>query len=180
VTASNAYGLTLVVLHWLIAIGVIGLFLLGLWMVDLGYYDPWYRRAPDLHKSIGFVVVVAMIIRLAIRHRQGVPAPVTRHRGWERRSARMAVIGFYTLVIAMLPSGYLISTADGRAMTIFGLFELPALVTDIDNLEDMAGEAHEILAFTLIGLAVMHAAAALKHHFIDRDNTLRRMLGMGD
>jgi cytochrome b561 len=177
-STPNAYGLVLVLLHWLIAITVIGLFGLGLWMVDLGYYDPWYRRAPDLHKSIGFVVVIAMLGRLLIRLTRGVPAPMKEHRRWERLSARAAVIGFYILVIAMFPTGYLISTADGRPMTIFGLFELPALITGIDNLEDIAGEVHETLAFTLIGLVIAHACAALKHHFFDRDNTMRRILGI--
>jgi cytochrome b561 len=76
-------------------------------------------------------------------------------------------------------AGYLISTADGRAIEVFGLFNVPALVTGIPNMEDSAGQAHLVLAISLISLATLHALAALKHHFFDRDQTLRRMLGLG-
>jgi cytochrome b561 len=75
-------------------------------------------------------------------------------------------------------SGYLISTADGRGIDVFGLFTVPATLQGIDHQEDVAGASHLVLAVTLIALALLHAGAALKHHFIDRDRTLRRMLGL--
>ena len=74
-------------------------------------------------------------------------------------------------------SGYLISTADGRGVSVFGLFEVPASLTGIPDQEDVAGVLHEWLAWGLIILAGLHALAAIKHHFIDRDATLSRMLG---
>jgi cytochrome b561 len=76
-------------------------------------------------------------------------------------------------------SGYLISTADGRAIDVFNLFSVPALVSGFDNQEDIAGLVHQIIAYSLIALVVLHALAALKHHFIDRDRTLKRMLNPG-
>lgn len=177
-TTRNTYSGALIALHWLLGIAVIGMFALGLWMDSLGYYDPWYRKAPELHKGIGVILVTLMLLRLAVRWRQGVPAPLDSHSGLERRAAGTVQGILYLLVLLMFPSGYLISTADGRALDIFGLLSIPATITDIDNLEDIAGEVHEILAWCLIGLASLHALAALKHHFVDRDVTLKRMLGI--
>ncbi|MOA52423.1 hypothetical protein D3C78_1757160 [compost metagenome] len=74
-------------------------------------------------------------------------------------------------------SGYLISTADGRGIEVFGWFTVPATLSGIDGQEDIAGVVHLWLAWGLIGMAALHALAALKHHFIDRDATLSQMLG---
>jgi cytochrome b561 len=77
----------------------------------------------------------------------------------------------------LMIAGYLISTADGKGIIVFDLFEVPALYTGIPNQEDLAGLVHEYLAWTLVVFAGLHALAALKHHYIDRDVTLLRMLG---
>lgn len=84
----------------------------------------------------------------------------------------------YLLLFMVMASGYLISTADGRGIGFWGLFEIPATLHGIEKQEDIAGIIHLILASTLIGIALLHAGAALKHHFIDRDSTLKRMLGL--
>ena len=83
----------------------------------------------------------------------------------------------YLLLLAIMVSGYLISTADNRSIEVFGWFSVPATITDLPKQEDIAGWVHLILASTLIGLVSLHAAAALKHHFIDRDRTLKRIFG---
>ena len=75
-------------------------------------------------------------------------------------------------------TGYLISTADGRALEVFNWFSIPATISGIEHQEDIAGDIHEILAFSLIAIVVLHAAGAIKHHVIDKDNTLKRMLGL--
>ena len=77
-------------------------------------------------------------------------------------------------------SGYLISTADGRAISVFGWFEVPATITSIPKQEDVAGLVHQYLAWGLVIFSGVHALAALKHHFIDRDATLNRMLGRAE
>ena len=74
-------------------------------------------------------------------------------------------------------TGYLISTADGRGIEVFELITIPAYGAIIENQEDIAGLVHKWLAYLLIALASLHALAALKHHFIDKDNTLNRMIG---
>jgi cytochrome b561 len=174
---STDYGLIAIALHWLVTLAVIGLFALGLWMTDLDYYDPWYERAPDVHKSIGVLLFITVVLRLAWRWMNPVPRPEPTHAVWERRMAGIAHALLYALLFAVMIAGYLISTADGRPIQVFGLFAVPATLSGIENQEDIAGEIHEVLAFILIGLAAVHALAALKHHYFDRDRTLKRMLG---
>lgn len=175
--AKSRYGLVAILFHWIIAVGVIGLFALGLWMDDLGYYDKWYRTAPHLHKSFGVLLIVLVALRLIWRLYNVRPAELESHKPWERVLAKITHLLFYLLLFSMLVTGYLITTAKGQALDVFNWFSIPSLVTSEANLEDIAGEIHEIIAFTIIGLAIAHALAALKHHFIDRDSTLLRMLG---
>ena len=63
--SEDAYGWMAILLHWLVAITIVGLFALGFWMVDLSYYDPWYRQGPDIHRSVGILLFMAMVLRLA-------------------------------------------------------------------------------------------------------------------
>jgi cytochrome b561 len=175
----HQYGLISILLHWLVALTLVGLFALGLWMVELTYYDEWYKRAPDLHKSVGITLFGVMLLRLLWRIVNPRPGAVSTASRTEQRVAHTVHWLLYGLVFAVMLAGYLISTADGRAIEVFGLFNVPALVTGIPNMEDSAGQAHLVLAISLISLATLHALAALKHHFFDRDQTLRRMLGLG-
>jgi cytochrome b561 len=170
------YGSISIALHWLVALLVFGLFGLGLWMVELDYYNAWYQRAPDLHKSIGFTLFGLMLLRLLWRYANPRPVPLASLSRWEQRLAGGLHLLFYPLLFALMLSGYLISTADGRAISVFGLFSVPATVTGIPRQEDIAGDLHQWLAYTLIGLVALHVMAALKHHFFDRDGTLMRML----
>lgn len=173
--SPQAYGLVHIALHWLTAAAVALLFPLGLWMVELDYYDSWYHRAPDLHKSVGMLLVAVVALRLVWRWTNPHPRPLGS--ALENRLATAAHILLYLLLLALLVSGYLISTAEGHPVSVFGWFSVPATLHDLPRQADVAGEIHELLAFTLIGLVALHAGAALKHHFINRDRTLRRMLG---
>lgn len=174
------YGVVAVTLHWGTALCAAGLFLLGLWMVDLTYYDAWYRRAPAIHKSIGVLLFLAVALRLAWRLVNRSPRPALNHARWERRLATVTHRLLYLLLFAVMASGYLISTADGRPVEVFNWFSIPAIVSGITNQEDLAGDLHLALAITLISLSGIHALAALKHHFVDRDRTLLKMLGAPD
>jgi cytochrome b561 len=144
-------------------------------MVELDYYHAWYRRAPAWHKSFGLLLFGVMLIRVAWRYSSPAPEPLGTDR--QRRIASAAHRLLYLLLFAIVISGYLISTADGRPVEVFGLFSIPATISGLDGQEDIAGKVHQLLAFALIALAGVHALAALKHHFIDHDATLRRMLG---
>ncbi|WP_312955627.1 cytochrome b [Pseudomonas songnenensis] len=175
--SSTHYGLTSIVLHWLVAAAVFGLFGLGYWMVGLTYYSSWYRTAPDLHKSIGLVLFLVMLVRVLWRFLSPAPGPLASQGRLTQAAAKLGHSVLYLGLFLVMMSGYLISTADGRAISVFGLFDVPALITSIPNQADTAGLVHEYAAWALVILAVLHALAALKHHFIDRDATLRRMLG---
>ena len=176
-TAKN-YGVMAIALHWLVALVVVGLFTLGVWMTGLTYYDDWYRRAPDIHKSIGILLFFVMLARVVWRASNVVPDDEPGIGTLQRRIAHGVHLLLYLLLFAIMVSGYFISTADGKPIQVFGLFSVPATVSDIPNQEDFAGAVHWYLALTLIAFVVLHAAAALKHHFIDRDRTLKKMLGI--
>jgi cytochrome b561 len=173
----TGYGLVAVSLHWLVAVVVIGQFGLGLWMRSLGYYDAWYRLGPWWHKGIGVMLFGLVAARLLWRLGNSRPAHLPSHRPYEQLAAGIAHALLYLLLFAVMASGYLISTADGRGLEVFDWFTIPATLSGIEHQEDIAGKVHLYLAWTLMGLAALHALAALKHHFIDRDPTLRRMLG---
>ncbi|MEN8169243.1 MAG: cytochrome b [Pseudomonadota bacterium] len=175
--SSDHWGGVAMALHWLSALLVFGLFALGLWMTSLTYYDSWYQTAPNIHRSIGVLLFLLSVTRLLWRRFDGRPRELPEHRPWEHLAARWTHRTLLLLLFAVMLSGYLISTADGRAISVFGWFSLPATLSGIDGQEDIAGVVHLILASILIGLALMHTSAALKHHFIDRDRTLKSMLG---
>ncbi|REL25932.1 cytochrome b [Thalassotalea euphylliae] len=170
------YGIIAKAFHWLSAIVVIGLFGVGWWMVDLNYYSQWYQTAPHWHKSIGILLLIATLTRLVWKALTPSPSPLATQSPVEQKAAKFAHYLLYALMLVIMLSGYLISTADGRAIAVFNWFEVAALGELFSNQADIAGVVHEYLAYTLILLALLHALAALKHHFVDKDDTLRRML----
>lgn len=174
---DSRYGIITIALHWLVAFIVISLFILGLWMVDLNYYDSWYRRAPELHKSTGVLLFLIMLFRLIWNRLNKRPQLLPGNNPLEGKIARKVHFVLYILLFAVMLSGYLISTADGRPIEIFATFNIPATLTGLEKQEDIAGLVHLVLAIILISLSSFHALAALKHHFINRDKTLIRMLG---
>ncbi len=176
--AANSYGIVSIAFHWLVALAVIGLFALGVWMTGLTYYDVWYKTGPYIHKSIGILLFFVMLARVVRRASNTAPDHEPNVGVLQRRIAHGVHLLLYLLLFAMMISGYFISTADGRPIQVFDLFTVPATISGIPNQEDIAGKIHWYLALVLIGLVVLHAGAALKHHFIDRDRTLKRMLGI--
>ncbi len=170
----HSYGWITILLHWLSVITIIGLFSVGIWMVDLDYYSEWYREAPHLHKSTGILFGIVIVFRMLWAFKQPKPNP-------QGSKVEVKLSGFahkllYLLMLSLIVSGYLISTADSRDIDVFNWFSVPGMGSFVENQEDIAGEIHEIVAFSLIGFAILHALAALKHHFINRDKTLSRML----
>lgn len=170
----SRYGLVSILLHWLMAIAIIGMFFLGQFMVDLDYYSPWYHTAPNLHRGVGVVIGALLVFRFVWKMMNTQP----KGEGslWELRLAKAVHWLFYLLILGAVISGYLITTADGQGLSFFGLFDIPATLTG-DQQEEVAGEIHEILASSILLLAALHGGAALKHHFINRDGTLLKMLG---
>lgn len=175
--SPDRYGLIAISLHWLMALIIIAMYPLGLYIDSLDYYDAAYRVVPYWHKSIGIIVLALLLVRVLWRLVSPPPAPLEQSRILLLAS-KLVHLAIYVLIFVTLLAGYMISTADGRAIEVFNWFEVPALPAVIEQQEDVAGLVHYWVATALIILAGVHALAALKHHFINRDQTLTRMLGM--
>ena len=173
---KHGYGLISIGLHWAIALAVIGLVGLGAWMVGRSYYDPWYNDSLALHKAFGIVVLVLAAAKFGWRIADRNPGFDAEVKPLERAAAT-AMHWLLNALIVLLPvTGYLISTSEGAGIDLFGVFELPALFAVSERTRDLAIEIHFCLAYGAVALVAGHAGAALKHHFIDRGSTLRRML----
>lgn len=174
--SKSSYGWVAILVHWLMALGVFGLFGLGVYMVELTYYDAWYKGSLDLHKSVGITLAALLLFRFGWRLLGTQPEPVAGSSKAMNRVAHSVHKLIYLALIVIVTSGYLISTADGRAIEVFNLFAVPALPESVANQEDIAGKIHFYAAYGLIAVVVLHALGALKHHFIDKDKTLIRMI----
>jgi cytochrome b561 len=174
---DSRYGIITITLHWLVVILVISLFILGLWMVTLDYYHPWYRLAPELHKTTGVLLFFIALFQLIWNMLNKRPQSLPGNNPLEDKIARIVHFILYILLFAVMVSGYLISTADGRPIEVFGTINIPATLTGLKKQEDIAGLIHLVLAIILISLSSFHGMAALKHHFINRDKILIRMFG---
>lgn len=170
----NGWGVVSISFHWLSALAVIGLFLLGWWMTGLGYYHPWYNQAPWIHRSIGILLLLVTAGRMTWRLLNATPE--SEGSRFERIAAHLGHIGIYVLLLLVMLSGYLISTANGRGVSVFGWFEMPALLHGLPNQASVAGDIHWYSAVLLLIVAAGHALAAMKHHFHDRHRTLVRMV----
>lgn len=175
VNKAQSYGWISILFHWVIALVVIAMFVLGLWMVSLDYYSSWYHAAPDIHKSIGVLLMASMLARLLWNLFNPKPKPLGQSKSLNKVAMTVHFV-LYVLVFTLGVSGYLISTAESHPIYVFNWFEVPALLEPVKDQADKAGEIHEWLAFILIGLVFIHSIGALKHHFWDKDNTLKRML----
>lgn len=174
---DSGYGWVAILLHWTVAVAVFGLFALGLWMTGLTYYSEWYNLAPHVHQSVGLILAAVIVFRLAWRLGNRHPAFEPTMKDWERIGAVAAHWGMYALIATLLATGYVIPTAGGDPVAVFDWFTVPAIGRFDSASVDLAGAIHYWGAWALMALVAMHTLAALKHHFIDRDRTLRKMLG---
>ena len=128
------------------------------------------------HKSVGMTIFALAVLRLLWRLVNPVPAlPDTMPR-WQRIGAHASHVALYALILITPLLGWMMSSARNFSVSWFGLFTLPDLVQPDRAKYDLFHEIHEFLAYSLLSIAVLHAAAALKHHFFDRDDVLKRML----
>ncbi len=169
-----SYGWVAKSLHWSMGVLMIG-------MLALGYYMNGLESTPfkfDLywwHKSFGTLVLMLVAVRLAWKAANPHVAPVPMPR-WQVMAARAVHFSLYVLMFAMPLSGLVMSSAFGFPVSFFGLFTLPSLISPDKELGSLAAELHEIGMYALFALISLHVAAALKHHFLEHDGTLRRML----
>lgn len=172
--SHTGWGIITIFMHWVSAVAIIGLFILGWWMTGLGYYDPWYNQGPWIHRSIGILLFGFIVLRMVWRFLQ--PTPVAEGKRWEIITAHAGHMLLYVLMLLVFISGYLMSTAKGSPISVFGWFDVPATLHGLPDQASLAGDIHWYSALALMVLAAGHMLAALKHHYRDGHTTLKRML----
>lgn len=166
-----------VALHWVIALAMIGMVVFGLVLEDMPRSDG-KSALLQIHKSIGVVVLALALWRLTWRVRQGMPETVAALTAAQAKFMH-ATHGFLLLCTLLLPvSGMISSIGNAKAIKLFGLPFIPQLLeTKNELLAKIGGTSHAILGKLIIAAILLHVVAAVKHHVVDRDGTLRRMLG---
>ena len=175
---STRYGWAMIVLHWLIGIIFIGQFVLGFVMVRTASQRTSFELI-QLHKSFGFLLLGLIVLRVAWRLGNAAPVLPASVGALERRTAPLAHFALYAFQVALPLSGWaLVSVSTLEIPTMpFNLFVMPDLpLTESDAAEGFWASAHWYLAYAGIALVALHVAAALRHHFLLRDNVLARMI----
>ena len=175
--SATKWGWVSITLHWVTVLAIVGLAIVGTQMDDLPT-SLVKVKVYALHKSVGLTVLALTALRLAWRLFAGAPklAPMPR---WQRLAAHASHVALYALLFAMPLSGWLLHSASsnaGYALKWFGLFKVPAIAAYDPALKHLAHELHEGIFKAILVVAIVHVAAAFKHHFVDRDDTLHRML----
>ena len=175
---TRSWGLLSKALHWIVVVLII---------------TQWFiaDRADDLpnglaklqalawHKSFGMTILMLAVLRLVWRLVNPVPDLTAETKPWERVLARVSHLLLYALIFAMPLTGWLMSSAKNFPVSWFKLFQFPDLVAPSEELFQRMNGLHHLLFKVLVAVALLHVAGALKHHFIDRNDVLRRMLPFG-
>jgi cytochrome b561 len=174
----RSYGALAIALHWLMAALLIGLIGMGLYMVSLPDVGFDTRKIALIlyHKELGMLALAVTLVRLAWRAGNALPSLAETLPDWQKVTARLVHLLFYALIFALPVTGWLMSSAADFSVSFLGLFELPDLVSHDDFLFGVFIEIHKWLAYALAALTLIHAAAALWHHLILEDQTLKKML----
>lgn len=172
---SNRYSSVSLTLHWTIAVAVLAQ--IGLIMAHDATEGALSREFVQTHKAVGMTILVLTLARLGWRLANPLIALPYGTPTWERILSRATHFLFYAVLLILPLTGWLASSADARGISWFGLFDWPLL--PISGGREVAGrfmDAHEMVVKLLYVLIVLHIAGALKHHFVNRDNVLRRVL----
>jgi cytochrome b561 len=174
-TIADKYPLAIRILHWLMALLIITLLCMGLYMTDIPRTDPLHGQLYDLHKSLGFTVLVLAAIRLTCRIKLGAPPLPSIIKPFEVLMANLGHLGLYFFMFAMPLSGIIMTNSYGFAVHWFGIV-LPKIIGVDKDRAHLAGEAHEYMAYALILLISLHVAGALKHYMFEKLNLFKRMM----
>jgi len=183
---SPRYSLVAIALHWTIALAIFVLLAAGLWMTD-AIKQPETRnfafKVYQWHKALGLTVLVLTLVRIGWRLANPPPPPPASMTAFEKAASGLAHAGLYALMLALPLAGWAMVSASplGFPTMIFGLFEWPHMPVIADLEDKKSVEAvfkftHKVLAYGAIALIGLHVAAALKHHFVNRDGVLARMV----
>jgi cytochrome b561 len=172
---TERYGRIARTLHWTIAALVIANIVIGILHDAL---RPVFPAAMPVHKAIGLTILALTLVRIAWRLTHRSPTFPRALLTWEKGAAHAMHFVFYLLLLALPLTGWAMSSASERPLTWFGMFDVPRFaVTKGDAMYDIAHGAHGTLGLVFGALALIHIAAALRHHFLLRDGVLRRMWG---
>lgn len=162
-------------LHWLVFALMSGAFIVGFYMAGLPL-SPAKLQLVSWHKWTGVTIFLLVLMRLTWRLMNPPPAQTAPMPAWQLQASEITHRLLYLLMLAMPVSGWLMSSAKGVPTVWFGLIQLPDLLEKNKPLGKALEEVHEILGFIILAFVAIHVVAALKHHFVDRDNVLARML----
>jgi cytochrome b561 len=180
--SERRYGAVAIALHWVMALLLTALVALGLYMTslpDVGF-DTWKIRLILYHKQLGMLALMLVFLRLIWRLGNVLPHLVESLPDWQKVLARFVHLCFYGLMLALPITGWLMSSATGIPVSVLGLFTLPDLVPYDDRLFHTLVEMHRYLGYALIVCMAAHIGAALRHHLLLRDHTLKKMLPGSD
>jgi cytochrome b561 len=176
--SDRRYGVVALTLHWLMATLIITLVAIGIYMVRLPDVGFNIKKITLIlvHKEIGILVLTLAVARLTWRQLNRLPRLIDAVPEWTQVTAIFVHLCFYAFMLALPFTGWVMSSAAGIPVSFLGLFLLPDFVPHDDFLFGWLGALHNWLGYTMAGLICLHAGAALRHHFILRDNTLAKML----
>jgi cytochrome b561 len=175
---KSSWGSASKALHWTVVLLIITQWLIAM-RADSLPLGMAKIEALAWHKSLGLTILMLAVVRLAWRWMNPVPDLTTETRPWERLLAKLSHLLLYALIFALPLSGWLMSSAKNYPVSWFRLFQFPDLVAPDERLFQQMRELHHLLFGVLVVVALLHIAGALKHHFIDRNDVLRRMLPFG-
>ncbi|MBH2010150.1 cytochrome b [Polaromonas sp.] len=176
---SSRYNGVAMALHWILALALALMFGVGLYMADLPF-SPLRLKLYNWHKWAGIVILALSLVRLTWRLTHRPPALPRRIETamptWQMRAYHATHGLLYALFFLVPLIGWAYSSAAGFSIVLFGVLPLPDFVPPDKALAALIKPWHEWSAFALAGLVALHVAAALKHHWVDRDGLLQRML----
>lgn len=175
-TQSTRYGRGAVILHWLIALLIAANFVLAWVAEDLPKEDR--MQIMGNHKALGITILLLTVLRIIWRLVHKAPPLVDSLKPWEAALSRVTHAGLYFVMLAVPVAGWGLHSAfsKGAPVDLFGLFGFPAMPVGSDKgTIGLFHELHEVFATAMLALIAIHVLAALKHQFVDRDGTMRRM-----
>ena len=171
---SARYSLPHRLIHWVMAVAILAAIPIGMIMGKVGE-GPLQNNLYDLHKSLGVLVLILALVRLAVKKRFGVPAPAHDIEGWQVTLSTAVHHTLYALMIVVPLLGFVANSFYGAAIPFFWLFTIPAFTPHNEDIAGAIFSVHTALAFLFAVLLGLHIAAALYHRAIRKDSVFQRM-----